>query len=501
MNNIYNKIPGFLFFVWIISSCDSFLDTQPTDKYTQDNYWNTEEKAVAALNGVYASLLDGSLYGNSQPLNYENLTPNAYGASENIINQSLHNANTGLFNSVWSAAYKGIGRANNFLANIDNVSINESLKQRYIAEAKFLRAVFYFPLWNLFGGAPLILEATNDVTQATLPRNSAEELKTQILKDLDEAVGNLPLSYSGADIGRVTKGAVLAFKSRILLYDGDWEGAATTARAVIDLNKYHLFPDYRELFYLENENNDEVIFDVQFKYPEFTHAYDMTLDQYNNVAPLRDLVDDYYDIDGKPITESSKYDPNNPYENRDPRLKKTIITKDSYFRGTLVDDVRYMRTGYGQKKYTVYKDDIPAETIAAGNSELNYMLLRYGDILLMYAEAKNEVSGPDNTIYEALDLIRDRAGIPRIGRSLTKEQLRQEIRHERRIELAGEGFYYFDIRRWRIAEDVLKGDIYNDKGARIDGRNFNKDRDYLWPIPSIAIQENTNLIQNSGYGN
>jgi len=501
---IYNKYIRILFLILILSSCNSFLDTEPTDKYTQDNYWGTQERTLASLNGIYAALLDGGLYGNTTPLYFENLTPNTYRYQSdfNIIAQGLHDANTAIFNAVWSGAYKGIGRSNNFLANINKVQMDESLKQRYIAEAKFLRAVFYFPLWNLFGGAPLILDATNDVTQSALSRNSADELKIQILKDLDDATVNLPESYSGTDVGRATKGAALAFKARVLLYAGDWSGAANAAKQVIDLKRYSLFPDYRGLFYLENENNIEVIFDVQFKYPEFTHGFDINLDQYNNIAPLPDLVNDYYAIDGKPITDSPLYDSKTPYENRDPRLKQTIITKESLFKGSVVTDDQYPRTGYGQKKYTIYKDDVPAEkTLADGESELNYILIRYADVLLMYAEAKNEVSGPDGSIYEALNLIRKRAGMPDFDGDLTKEQLRAEIHHERRIELAGEGLYYYDIRRWHIAQDVLKGDVYNDQGKRIDSRNFDSSRDYLWPIPSIALQENINLIQNEGYGN
>jgi hypothetical protein len=355
----------------------------------------------------------------------------------------------------------------------------------------------------LYGGAPLILDPTNASAQEHLPKNSASDLLTQILKDLDEAAepNVLPKSYSGADKGRVTIGAVLAFKARILLYAGRWSEAATTAKQVIDLDVYDLFPNYRGLFYLENEGNQEVVFDLQYKYPEYTHGFDMALDQYNNVAPLQNLVDDYYAIDGLPINQSPLYDPNNQFNNRDPRLLQTVIVKGSLFRGELVTDTRYVRSGYGQKKYTVYKDDLPQTTIRDGNSELNYIFIRYADVLLIYAEAKNEVSGPDDEIYFYLNKIRDRAGIPHFPIGLSKDDLRKEIRHERRIELAGEGFYYFDIRRWKIAHEVMNGDVYNDKGERIDTRRFQNPRDYLWPVPSTAIQENSNLLpQNDGYG-
>jgi len=489
--------------LFALSSCSSFLDVEPTDRYTEDNYWDTEERAAASLNGVYASLLHNGLYGGTSPLYFENLSPNTYRyqGDHNLVAQGLHDANTGLFNTVWQGAYQGIGRANDFLANIDRVEMGEDLKKRYIAEAKFLRAVFYFPLWHLYGGAPLILDAPDDATQAGLPRNSAEELYAQILRDLDEAAVDLPETYGASDKGRATAGAALAFKTRVLLYAGQWAAAAETAKRVIDAGTYGLFPDYRGLFFLENEGNQEVIFDVQFRFPEFTHGFDINLDQYNNIAPLPDLVDDYYDIQGKPISQSSIYDPARPYENRDPRLQATVIVKGSLFKGSVVTDDQYPRTGYGQKKYTVFKDDTPAATIPDGQSELNYILLRYADVLLMYAEAQNEANGPDASVYDAINEVRARAGMPPVDETLDQDGLREEIRHERRIELAGEGFYYYDVRRWGIAPDVLNGDIYNDKGERIDTRRFNPQRDGLWPVPAIAIQENQALAQNEGYGN
>lgn len=502
MKNITIYIISLSLFLY---GCSGFLDTEPSDKYIQDNYWQTQERALAALNGVYAGLLHGSVFGSNKPLFMENLTPNSYHyqGDDNLIAKSLHNANTGWFNSFWNGAYEGIGRANNLLGYIDRVPMDEKLKQQYIAEAKFLRAVFYFNLWNLYGGAPLITEPTDAAAQETLPRNTADELLAQMLKDLDDASapGVLPKSYSGNDKGRVTVGAALAFKARLLLFAGRWTEAAAAAKAVIDLGVYELFPDYRGLFYLENEGNDEVIFDVQFKYPEFGHGFDITLIDYNTAAPTPDLVNDYYALDGLPIGKSAVFDPANPYENRDPRLHATIIVKGSSFKGAIVKEGQFPHTGYGQKKYSVYKDNEAQETIRDGNSELNYMLLRYADVLLMYAEAQNEAGGPNEEVYNCLNQIRARAGMPPVKPGLNKDELRDEIRHERRIELAGEGFYYYDIRRWGIAPAVMNGFVYNDKGEVVDTRKFEVPRDYLWPVPSIAIQENPALLpQNPGYG-
>jgi len=495
-----------------LTACkDSFLDVTPTDRFTQDTYWNTKEQGEAALNAAYAILINSnSPFSARNAVYLDALTPNTYqyNADENIISRGLHNAATSTFNNTWNACYSGIGRANNFLANIDKVSMDESLKNRYKAESKFLRALFYFPLWNLYGGAPLITEATNYDTQASLPRNSADEILAQILKDLDEAEANdaLPVSYTGADKGRVTRGAVQALKARILLYAGRWEDAAVAAKKVIDSKTYTLFPDYRGLFYLENEGNSEVIFDVQYKFPEFSHSLDVSLDQQLGSAPLPDLINDYYATDGKPVLSSAVYNATKPYENRDSRLQATVIIPGTTFKGSTVTDIQYPSTGYGLKKYTIFKDnEKPTVVPTSGTSELNYILLRYADVLLIYAEAMNEAFGPEGavagfTVSNAVNLVRARARMPNLPLGLSKDQMREEIRHERRVELAGEGLYYYDIRRWKIAENVLNSDVYNRSGARIDGRSFNPDRDYLWPVPSIAIQNNPVLTQNLNYG-
>lgn len=485
-----------------LSGCKDYLDVTPTDRFTQDTYWNTKLQAEAALNGTYAALFYNIYAANSIYL--DALSPNAYQYNNdyNIISRGLHNAATGYFNDAWNGSFKGIGRANNVLANIDKVAMDEVLKERYKAEAKYLRALFYFPLWNLFGGAPLITEATNYETQANLPRNSADELLAQILKDLTEASSGtvLPLTYSGADKGRATRGAALALKARVLLYAKRWKEAAEAAKAVTDLKTYSLFADYRGLFYLENEGNVEVIFDVQYKYPEFTHSLDISLDQQLGCAPLPDLVNAYYATDGKPISGSAVYNPAKPFENRDSRLQATVILPGSQFKGATVTAIQYPSTGYGLKKYTIFKDnEKPVSAPTSGTSELNLILLRYADVLLMYAEARNEDTGPDQTVFDALNHIRARAKMPDIPSTLTQTELREEIRHERRVELAGEGLYYYDVRRWKIAGQVLNGDIKNSAGARIDGRLFDINKDYLWPVPSIAIQNNASLIQNPNY--
>jgi hypothetical protein len=405
--------------------------------------------------------------------------------------------------------YRGIGRANNVLAHINHpdLVIGASLKARITAEALFLRALFYFELVNLYGGVPQILDAPDFYTQKNLARDSKDVVLEQILNDLEEAARVLPLSYTGSDIGRATKGAALALKARALLYESRWPEAAAAAKDVIDLNVYGLFKksgntpaqNYRQLFMPANENNQEVVFDIQYASPDYTHGWNLALDLQLNIAPLPDLVNSYLARDGKPVSESSVYNAANPYEERDPRLHATISVPGYQYKGEIISDTKYYSTGYAYKKYTTYEDGIKYASDVT-QSPLNYIYIRYADVLLMYAEAKNEINDVDQSVYDALHLIRERAGMPDIPQGLLQSELRDAIRLERRIELAGEGLYYNDIRRWRTAEFVMNGAVHNSKGGVIQTRSFNKNRDYLWPISLVTLEQNPELEQNPNYG-
>ncbi len=482
-----------------LSSCDeSFLDTVSTDTYNDATWWQTENQVISTINGCYTVLRNDQLYGTTA-FREENISPNSYSmGGDSPVDVGNHNAgNDNRFLNKWGANYQGIGRVNYLLGNIDKVQMDQALKDRIKAEAYFLRGLFYFNLVNYYGGVPLILNQPDFTTQGSLPRNTREEVLNQILTDLNNAASVLPQSYTGANKGRATKGAAMALKARVLLYEGRWSEAAEAAKAVIDLKEYSLFPDYRGLFYLENEGNKEVIFDVQYLVPEYNNSFDIIIELQINVAPTLDLVNSYLMSDGNTTLQSPLFDPSKPYENRDSRLHKTIVIPGYMFRGSIVNNTKYFSTGYGFKKYTTYKDNVAQPSISY--SEINFIVLRYADILLMYAEAQNEASGPDLSVYEAVNQVRDRAGMPDIPVGLTKDQMRTALRLERRIELAGESLYYHDIRRWRTAEFVMNGEVLNSKGAVVQRRTFNAQRDYLWPIHSTIIQENPALEQNPGY--
>jgi hypothetical protein len=503
------------------SGCNpDLLDTEPHNKYVQSNFWKSEAAANAYLTGAYAVLRYGGLYGGTAtPLWEETATPNAYnyGNSDgwNAIAEGNQSATTnGIISARWGDCYGGIGRCNTFLANVDKVKMDDALKTRMKGEAHFLRALYYFNLENYWGDVPLILAPPDPATQDSLPRTPRTQVVQQILLDLDSAATVLPLSYGSADLGRATKGAALALKARVLLYEASpllntdhdkekWGKAAAAANAVIEMKQYKLYPGYRDLFLPENENNKEVIFDVQFIYPDEGNSFDLIDRQYNSNAPLLGLAKAYEMDNGLPISDPvSGYDAANPYKDRDPRLYATIVYPGDTYMGTTVSDSRFAITGYGVEKYSIYTDAKPPAELAdlkGGQSYTNYIVLRYADILLMYAEARNEYVGPDASVYDAINKVRARAGMPDIPMGLSQTDMRKAIHLERRIEFACEGYYYNDIRRWRTAEVVMNAPIYSWDGSEIEVRKFNPGRDYWWPIPQAQLDLNSHLKQNSGY--
>ncbi len=488
--------------ILVVSGCEDYLTTVPSDQYTVENFWSSGEEAQAGLTGVY-EVLRG--YPANQILFSSQLSPNSSRFDDpggwRSLARGVAQTTNPLFLSAWSSNYRGIGRANTVIDNVNAenlVNTDPDVIDQIVGEAKFLRAFFYLDLVNKFGGVPLILETPDFEKHGALERNSKSEVVAQILKDLDEAI---PVLAEQNAPGRVTKGAALALKARVLLYEERWDEAASTAKQVMDMNKYSLFPDYRGLFMLENENNSEVIWDIQFKLPEFGHGYDDAVDRHSNNSPLKELVDEYYMTDGKPMEESTLFDPSNPYENRDPRLYQTIRLMGHMYNGKTDTPQQLDQTGFGTKKFTTYSDSTQIAEIPGGKSEINPIVIRYAEVLLTYAEAKNEAEGPVESVYEAVNKVRNRPSVnmPDLPPGLTQDEMRQAIHHERRIELALEGKYLEDIKRWKTAEVEMNGPVHDWEGNVYEVRKFDPNRDYLWAIPTQEIDLNPNLQQNPGW--
>lgn len=504
------------------SACDDdFLATPLPDQLSDQVFWSQEKDAVLSINAIYSFL-----YG-WEVMEFDAASDNAWAHKSfddwYLIGNGTMNASNGTVAGIYNGSYRAIRRANELLANIDRIEqMNEDTRQRIKGEARFHRAYHYTMLANLFGDVPLILDPISIPESQELTRTPRSQVIDQAIQDLDFAIGALPISYPAAERGRATRGAAYAMKARTALWASRWQVAAEAAAEVMKPEYgYVLFPNYADLFRYAGEDNPEIILAERQMVGQRAHnafaAYaPRSMQGGSDVVPLRSLVDSYEMRDGLSIDESPMYDPDDPYANRDLRMYGTLLFPGATFGGAVYNslpdsptadrvknDFNATATGYQQIKYVD-----PIDRAAPSNSGLDFILLRYGDVLLMYAEARVEMNQIDQTVYDAINLVRNRAGLPNVTGPHTQEQLRQIVRHERRVELALEGLRIFDIRRWGIGEQVMPGqsfgiDFVNENGVIEtipgDTRFFSANRDYLWPIPLKELDLNPALGQNPGY--
>ena len=494
-----------------VSCNDSFLERLPQDQLADESYWSEPEDAVKYTTAIYRYM--------TQPGNHmlmldaytDNAVPVHVGAEQGEISAGAATATNPHFAQVWSDAYNGIRRCNIFMDNIERVSMNEEQRTVLIGEVEFLRAYFHATLLKFYGGVPILTKAL-ELNEPIPARNSVDEVYDFVMKECDKAAAKLPLQAS--DMGRATKGAALALQAHISYLMCKYDVAAKAAKAVIDLGVYKLFPDYGGLFAKANENNCEVIFDHQFM-DNAVDPYDTGswVDQYfapvdfggwEALSPSQDLVDAYECIDGKSIQESPLYNEASPYENRDPRLAASILWHGSKFgpitfEATNMGDGNHTRTGYSVRKCV---DETNYGCYYWG--ALNYILFRYAEVLLIYAEGVNETNGPTAAVYDAVNQVRARVSLPELPAGLSKDQMRAAIRHERRVEFPFEGIHLFETRSWKTTEACVKKPVYgrNAKGEKVlvETRKFNPAKDYLWGIPQTEIDLSKGTLKNNpGY--
>jgi hypothetical protein len=516
------------------------LDVVPTNKFTDETYWTSPEKASSLLNMAYRQMNDPGRIFRDERLS-DNLY-NSYGNDEvRIVANGQANSSTGLFNAVWGDMYAGIKTTHTFLENVDRVEkMDEALKTRMKAEARFIRAFLYFQLTNWYGDVPFFTQDIDLSTAETISPTPQATIVDWIHTELEEIAEILPTrtEYSNDDRGRVTAGAAVAFNARVALNFNDWERVKEYTEKLIngtEYGAYSLFPSYEGLFYRDNQYNAEIILDIQYvtdlrTWSEISRYVPFSLPnvEFTQASPTQSLVDTYLMKDG------SKWDENkDPYEGRDPRMDMTIVRQGSIVKrkdgttytvnvdpndaGNTSNDYigreNGTQTGYFYRKYY---DPNPAAWTAgtSWNSNVNFVTLRYADVLLMYAEAMNGLDLMDASVWDkTIKPLRQRAGFDNTAQALDfpgggREALQAIIRDERRVELALEGARVYDIRRWRIAETVLNEPH---RGAKFDlssgtleyyeysNNTFNKDRDYLWAIPRQQWTINQNLGQNDGY--
>lgn len=526
------------------------LDKAPLDRITDEAVWSDPALVQTFVNSKYRDLGFGFNWNGDELLwasaSEESLFSHDYGMW--AINKSeLTPSNLAILGSgpteyngnmnPWSKNYRYIRDANQFFDRIGTVPMDSAQRRQLTGEMIFLRAFRYFDLIRNYGGVPLIttrFALGDDYRQ--VKRASLSESIGFVVSEADKATALLPATYTGADVGRATKGAALALKARMLLYaasplyagtndNARWQTAAQAARAVLDLGLYQLYPSYQQLFL--TPNNSEVIFNRLASQQGDSFQ---NLERWNGPngyggwggnVPTQNLVDDYETMDGLTITAAgSGYDPQNPYVNRDPRLAATILYNGAPYRGRAVETFRpggldspdgpesfnTSPTGYYLRKFMNESRDFGS----ASGSQAPWIYFRLGEIILNYAEAQNEAIGPDASVYSAINQLRNRASMPALPAGLTQAQMRERIRQERQVELAFEEHRYYDVRRWKIApttenRPIRRANITKDGSGKlryeypsVQERRFS-DRNYFLPIPLKETQANPSLVQNPGY--
>lgn len=523
------------------------LDQAPTNKFTDDTFWSSADRAQSVVNMAY-----NQMYSHTKFLDDEALSDNIFeqrgGPDTRTIRTGTANASTGLFESEWKWIYQGIKTCNVFMDKVDLVpDLNEDSKAGMIAQIKFIRAYLYFRAVNFYGAVPFFLSDITLDQSKTSVRTPKADIIPQLVSEVESVIPVLPSrdELSASDNGKITKAAAMVLLARIYMYNPDLypDWASEVADICDDLihnqaeyGTYSLFTTadehcsaYENLFMSAYEYNSEVILDYSAmetikQWTTFNNLAPMAVGSaLIQRAPTRELVDDYLMFNGKKIDESgSGYNESDPYSNRDPRLLYTIgchgkMWKDVNNNGAYTEYTLDVLSNESKDKFSVGSNSTPTGFFVRKYYDMghgpefkqwnNIIMMRYADVLLMYAEAKHALGEFDQNVWdETIRPIRERAGFSEdvcaYPSSLGSDQMQDLIRRERRCELALEGLRYYDILRWNIGSDVLNCNVRSSSetgSVILDARVFS-DRDKLWSIPQSQLELVPTLLPNNpGY--
>ena len=531
-------------------ACD-YLDYDESSYLLEDQVFSDFGRTKQFLTGIYAYLPDGF-----NPIDGAMRSSATDDAIHVWKNSNIHKFNDGSWSAVqpldnvYGTMYRGIRAANKFLVETEgqtfedqkyNEDYGDQMKQfrLYPFEARFLRAYFYFELAKRYGSLPLVTETLSPEEANAVSPVPFDTIVQFIVNECDVIADSLPSSFHqlpNGETGRATKGAAMALKARALLYAAStlhneagtsekWASAAEAAYDVIYLGIYELEGNYKDLF--NNPLSAELILGRResesntFERNNFPVGYE---GGNTGTCPTQNLVD-AYEMQGSGLAiymDGSGYDPNFPYLNRDPRLNETILKNGDAWKGKNIETwygganaqpkPNASLTGYYIKKYVIESINLtPTNTTQKNHT---WILFRYAEILLNYAEAMNELYGPEDpatygiSAVEAVNAVRSRAGMPDFPAGMSKDEFRLKLRNERRVELAFEDHRFWDIRRWEIGkqttdiygvvitENVFGGLVYSK--TLIENRLY-EDRMNLYPIPESELFINSNLSQNTGW--
>ncbi len=537
------------------------IETEPRDLITVDQVWDVKDRnatvALFVLNDLYTYIPGGfnRISGDfldaatDDAVPSRNNRPVSYYANGFI--SALNNPDP-----YWNNSYAGIRRVNNFLANIDLVPATDASRLTWKTEARFIRALLYFELVKRYGGVPLVGDKIFTINDdLSLPRNTYEECVNYIVAECDAVKNDLRKEpISDAEWGRIPKGAAIALKGRVLLYAASplfngggisadpakraltgypnadptrWQKALDAAEELINLKYYGLQASYNNVFVVKK--NNEVILAKQAANSfglESTNApvgYGGSTASQGLTSPTQNFVDAFTTDTGLPISDpASGYNSKSPYTGRDGRLDATIFYNGKKWLNRAVEtfdggrdkpggSLVQTKTGYYLRKFLA---DFSSNTTYTNQSH-NFIIFRYAETLLNYAEALNELNRPEDAVKQLIEL-RKRAGIKAgtnsrygIPAGITQTDLRALIRNERRVELAFEEHRFWDIRRWKIAETVLNTPLYgvqitkNADGTfayapNLVATTLFQPKSYYLPLPYDETIKNLNLVQNDG---
>ena len=470
----------------VLSSCSKFLTENLKGNFSTDTFYKNQTQAIQAINGVYSAISftnssnDIWVFGDVASDDAVKGGNPGDQAEITYIDQFAADANNGIIINYWQFAYEGISRANSVIANVPGVPMDETLKSRIIGEAKFIRAYTYFNLVNTFGRIPLKLLPPVSPEAINVPLSDVNTVYQQIETDLKDAAAVLPASYASNEKGRVTQGAALAMLGKACLYQQKWSEALGYFHQMEQLGVYGLLPNYADNFKLAFENSKESILEIQHLSGQnpgegsgLNQWFGPAPRGYYFNAPTKLLVDTFEK------TETGEVDP---------RLDASIGRDGQpWLNGETYSASWSPATGYLTKKH----QQPQSELTVAGDGGLNYIYLRYADVLLMKAEAFNETNNADSARVN-LNKIRQRArasfnGTPPAAllvdiTTSDNSQLRDAIRKERRVEMAQEFHRYFDLMRW--GKDVAEAAL---------GVDFKYDTKRYFPLPQAELDRNQAL--------
>ncbi|MDR1023902.1 MAG: RagB/SusD family nutrient uptake outer membrane protein [Prevotellaceae bacterium] len=544
------KYFSLLLLVMSMQACNS-LDQLPVNQLTDDVFWSSLDRANMLLNMGYSQMYSVDKIWQDEALS-DNLIEARGGSDVTYIRRGQANSSTGLFQSEWKWCFEGIKTANVFIDHVDFIPDAEpEVKASMVAQARFIRAYLYFRLSNFYGDIPFFL---GDITMAeskAMTRAARATVLAALHQELDEIIPQLPKKeeLSAAERGRITKAAAVMLNARVYLMQGDMDNVKKYCGYLIDnqdeYGRYSLFTTatasysaYENLFMSAYEYNDEVILD--YTRVPLTKTWNNFIDMvpqsvpYKRVvgrAPTQSLVESYITTSGLPVSSANTkptpyatdpaYNENSPYANRDPRLAATVIYdgatwKDKDANGAYTESIINIKSGmdaYGaenatQSGYYVRKLFDPDHETDLKMSN-NIIMMRYADVLLMYAEACERTNTFTNEVWDnTIRPIRARAGFTSAGAldfpGLTN--LREIIRRERRCELACEGLRYYDLIRWdglEAAGNLLNGVVYGAKLTpqsdyiKVETYSYTPGRDEWWSLPQHDIDQIPTLRPNN----